>query len=92
MAAKTERIEARLSTEQRAQLDWAAKAQGSTLSAFVIDAALDRAAELVQADMTSLVPAAYFDELVGALDRPDDAPTLAKVAKRVSAQQLRSAR
>lgn len=87
MATKTDRIEARVSSEQRAQLDWAARAEGTSLSSFVIDAALDRAAEVVRAEMTSAVPATYFDDLVASLDRPDDAPTLAKAAKRASASQ-----
>jgi uncharacterized protein (DUF1778 family) len=45
---------------------------------------VDRAEELLAAQMSTTVPADYFDELVNALDQPDRAPTLAKAAKRVA--------
>ena len=41
---KTDRLEARISRSQRSTLERAARLAGTSLSAFVIDAALDRAA------------------------------------------------
>ena len=84
MAVKSDRLEARVSPEQRARLEWAASLAGTSVSAFVVDAAVDRAEELLAAQMSTTVSADYFDELVNALDRPDRAPTLAKAAKRVA--------
>lgn len=84
MAVKSDRLEARVSPEQRARLEWAARLAGTSVSAFVVDAAVERAEELVTAQMSTSVPADYFDRLIGALDHADRAPTLAKAAKRVA--------
>lgn len=83
MALKSDRLEARVSPEQRARLEWAARLAGTSVSTFVVDAAVERAEELMAAQMSTTVPADYFDRLVASLDHADRAPTLAKVAKRV---------
>ena len=92
MAVKSERLEARVSPEQRARLERAASLAGTSVSAFVVDAAVDRADELLAAQMSTTVPADYFDQLVSALDRPDRAPALAKAAKRVARRPRIAAR
>lgn len=84
MAVKSDRLEARVSPEQRARLELAAAIAGTSVSAFVVDAAVERAEELVAGQMSTAVPADYFDLLLSALDEPDRAPTLTKVARRVS--------
>lgn len=84
MAVKSDRLEARVSPEQRARLEWAARLAGTSVSAFVVDAAVERAEELVTAQMSTSVSADYFDRLVDTLDQADRAPTLAKAAKRVA--------
>ncbi|MEX0976622.1 MAG: DUF1778 domain-containing protein [Woeseia sp.] len=84
MAAKSDRLEARLSPEQRATLEWASRLAGTSVSAFVVHAAVERAEELMVAQMSTTVSAEYFDHLIGALDRPDRAPTLAKAARRAA--------
>lgn len=83
MAVKSDRLEARVSPEQRARLEWAANLEGMSVSAFVIDAAVERAEELVTAQMSTTVPGDYFDSVVAALDEAKPAPTLAKAARRV---------
>lgn len=83
MAVKSDRLEARVSPEQRARLELAATIAGTSVSAFVVDAAVERAEELVAAQMSTTVPADYFDRLLSAIDEPDRAPTLTKVARRV---------
>ena len=83
MAVKSDRLEARVSPEQRARLEWAANLAGTSVSAFVIDAAVERAEELVTAQMSTTVPGDYFDSVVAALDEAKPAPTLAKAARRV---------
>jgi uncharacterized protein (DUF1778 family) len=84
MAVKSDRLEARVSPEQRARLKWAARLAGTSVSAFVVNAAVERAEELVTAQMSTSVSADYFDRLVDTLDQADRAPTLAKAAKRVA--------
>lgn len=81
LAVKSERLEARVSPEQRARLKLAASLAGTSVSAFVIEAAVERAEELTATQMETTVPADYFDRLVAALDSPGDAPTLARAAR-----------
>jgi uncharacterized protein (DUF1778 family) len=81
MAVKSERLEARVSPEQRARLEWAASLAGTSVSAFVIDAAVERAEELTAAQLATTVPGGYFDRLVAALDSPGEAPTLVRAAR-----------
>lgn len=44
--------------------------------------AVARADGIIAAATTTVVPAGYFDDLLAALDEPDDAPRLAEAAKR----------
>jgi len=82
MVAKSDRLEARVSREQRKTLERAANLAGTSLSAFVIDAAMERAQDLVAAQLTTTVPADFFDRVIGAIDRADSAPGLANAARR----------
>jgi uncharacterized protein (DUF1778 family) len=84
VAVKSDRLEARVSPEQRATLEWAARLAGTSVSAFVVDAAVERAEELMAAQMSTTVSADYFDRLIGAPDQPDRAPTLTKAARRAT--------
>lgn len=83
MAHKSDRLEARVSPEQRGQLEWAARLAGTSVSAFVVDAAVERAEELVSVQMSTSLPADYFNRLIDTLDQADHAPRLAKAASRV---------
>ena len=89
---KTDRLEARVSRHQRATLERAASLAGTSLSAFVIDAALDRAEELVSAQMTTSVPGDYFDRIIRTLDEAEAAPALAKAARRAARRPRIAAR
>jgi uncharacterized protein (DUF1778 family) len=82
VAVKSERLEARVSPDQRARLERAAAISGSSLSAFVVDAAVERADEVVAAQESTTVPADYLDRLVAELDQPSAAPALANAARR----------
>ena len=82
MAVKTERIEARLSTDERALIERAASLAGLSTSAFVIGAAIDQADRVLSASSVTAVPEDYFDRLVKALDAPEPAPRLQEVAAR----------
>ena len=78
--AKAQRLEARLTAEQRAQIEQAAALTGETVSAFVVLAAVERAESVVSDRMTTVVPAAYFDRLIASLDEPDPVPRLRHAA------------
>lgn len=80
MAAKTERLEARLTSAQRKQIEQAASLAGESISSFVLLAALDRADVLVREQASTVVPASYFDQLVRSLEDADEAPRLARAA------------
>ena len=82
MAAKTERLETRLSADERERIEQAASAAGVSVSAFVVGVAVERADEIIAATTSTVVPANYFDGLLAALDEPEPAPQLAKTAKR----------
>lgn len=86
MAVKSDRLEAQVSPEQQATLEWAARLAGTSVSAFAVDAAVERAEELMAAQMSTTVSADSFDRLIGALDQPGRAPTLAKAAGRAARQ------
>ena len=92
MVVKSDRLEARISPEQRARLEWAASLAGVSLSTFVIDAAVERADEVVAGEMSTSVSATYFDELVSALDDAEKAPTLRNAARRAARRPRIAAR
>jgi uncharacterized protein (DUF1778 family) len=81
VAAKAERLEARLTSTERKQIEQAAALAGESVSSFVVLAALDRADILVREQASTVVPAAYFDRLVASLDEPEGAPGLARAAE-----------
>lgn len=80
MAVKSCRIESRVSPEARARIEQAAVMAGVSVSSFMVDAAVERADELIAQHTTTIVPADYFDALLATLDEPDPAPRLAKAA------------
>ena len=92
MAVKSDRLEARISPEERAQLELAAAITGTSVSTFVVGAAIERADEVVAEQTSTAVPPEYFDRLVAALDKPDQAPTLARAARRVDRRPRIAAR
>jgi uncharacterized protein (DUF1778 family) len=63
VAIKAERLEARLTSTERKQIEQAAALAGESVSSFVVLAALDRADVLVRERASTVVPAAYFDQL-----------------------------
>jgi uncharacterized protein (DUF1778 family) len=81
MATKAERLEARLTATERKQIEQAAALAGESVSSFVVLAALDRADILVREQASTVVSAAYFDQLVASLDEPDEAHGLARAAR-----------
>ncbi len=88
MSTKTERVEARLSLEQRNRIERAAEYAGESMSAFMVSAAVERADELIAAHTATVVPSDYFDQLLAALDEPaEPSPRLAAAAERARRQR-----
>lgn len=83
MATRAERLEARLTSTERKQIEQAAALAGESVSSFVVLAALGRADSLVREQASTVIPAAYFDQLVASLDEPEDALRLARAARKV---------
>jgi uncharacterized protein (DUF1778 family) len=81
MAAKADRLETRLTPTQRKQIEQAAALAGESVSSFVVLAALDRADVLVAEQASTVVPAAYFDQLLASLDDPGEAPRLVRATR-----------
>jgi uncharacterized protein (DUF1778 family) len=84
MAVKTERMEARVSPEERERIERAASVTGLSASAFMLSAAVDRADEVIAQATTTTVPADYFDALLAALDVAEPARRLTKAARDAS--------
>jgi uncharacterized protein (DUF1778 family) len=81
--AKTARIEVRTDPEREALLKQAASLTNQTLTSFVLDAAEQRAKEVVAEATTTVVPSIFFDELLRALDDPPEAnEAMRKAARR----------
>jgi uncharacterized protein (DUF1778 family) len=86
MPTKLERIEARLSSGQRVKIERAAAMTGEGLSAFLVKAADQRADEVFASEATTFLPAAYFDDLLAALDKADPTPRLEAAVARARRQ------
>jgi uncharacterized protein (DUF1778 family) len=87
MAAKTGRIEARLSADERRQIDRAAQLAGQSVSSFLVSAAVEKAEQVIAERSVTSVPADYFDRLVAEIDKAERSPRLARAAKRARRQQ-----
>lgn len=77
---KTERVELRVAQQSHEQIQAAAERVNETTSEFVRNAALDRADRVLALSSRTLMPAAQFDAMIEALDAPDEAPNLEKLA------------
>lgn len=79
---KTERIELRVSTEDKDAIAAAAAMEHTTTTEFVRHAVLDRTRHVQARSDRTLMPAEQFDALVAALDVADDTPNLARAFAR----------
>ena len=68
--ARTARIELRAEPEREERIRYAATLAHQSVSSFVLDAAADRAEELIAASSVTVVPDEFFDTLLDALARP----------------------
>jgi len=70
MPVATSRLEFRLADEAKDRLALAAELVSEPVSEFVRHAAEDRAEQVLRDQRETVVPAAFFDELLAALDEP----------------------
>lgn len=66
--AKTERLDLRLTPEQKAIIEQAASIQGTTAAGFTVTAVMQRASEAVYRAKSLTLPGAAWDEFVRILD------------------------
>jgi uncharacterized protein (DUF1778 family) len=69
-ATRTSRIELRADPERERRIRYAAGLERQSVSAFVLDAAAERAEEVIASASATIVPSDFFDQLWDALDRP----------------------
>jgi uncharacterized protein (DUF1778 family) len=70
MAARTDRIEARVEPDRAERIRFASTLLHQSTSSFVVDAATDRAERVIADHAYTAVPSDYFDKLLAALDEP----------------------
>jgi uncharacterized protein (DUF1778 family) len=84
MGNRTEQLAARVDPARMERIRYASALQGATVSAFVVDAAYNRAEQVIDEHGSTLVPSDYFDRLLAALDeRPQVIPELAAAFRKV---------
>ncbi|MGH3502234.1 MAG: DUF1778 domain-containing protein [Nocardioidaceae bacterium] len=76
--SKTQRIELRVSVDDKDSIAAAAAMEQTTTTEFVRDAVLGRVQHVRGRADRTLMPAEQFDALVAALDVADDTPSLAR--------------
>ena len=87
MAARTDRIEARIEPERAERIRFASRLVDESTSAFMVRAAADRAERVIAEHQFTEVDDDYFDRLLAALDEPARSLTpLADAARRVAEQ------
>lgn len=81
--ARTARIELRAEPEREERIREAARLANQSVSSFVLDAASERANEVLRNATTTELPADYFDQLHEALsEAPAPNPALQRAARR----------
>jgi uncharacterized protein (DUF1778 family) len=69
-ATRTSRIELRADPEREQRIRYAAELEHQSVSAFVLDAASDRAEKVIASASATVVPSDFFDQLWNALEGP----------------------
>jgi len=70
MAARTSRLELRADPERERRIRVAAELSHQSVSAFVLDAAGEKAERVIAASVATSVPSGFFGQLWEALDAP----------------------
>jgi uncharacterized protein (DUF1778 family) len=70
MSNRTERIEARIEPDRADRIRFASSLSHTSVSGFMVDAASEKAEQVIADANYTMVPADYFDALLAALDEP----------------------
>lgn len=79
---RTDRIEARVEPERAERIRYAADLARTSMSAFVVDAAAEKAERIIAEHRETAVPSDFFDSLLAALDEAKVVPSLGKAGAR----------
>lgn len=82
MSAKTERIEVRADETSKSRISEAAELLGEPVSAFMVRSARAEADKVLAGAHRTVMPAELFDQLIAALDEPDEPLMLTEIANR----------
>jgi uncharacterized protein (DUF1778 family) len=84
MKTRADRIEARVQPERAKRIRFASRLLQTSVSAFVVDAAAEKAEQVIAEHTYTSVPSRYFERLLAALDEPPvEIPALVEAAERV---------
>lgn len=86
IALRTDRIEARVEPDRAERIRYAAELSRTSMSAFVVEAAAEKAEQIIAESTETIVPSDFFDSLLAALDEAAVVPAL----RRASARARRS--
>jgi uncharacterized protein (DUF1778 family) len=70
MATRTSRLELRADPERERRIRHAAELRRQSMSAFILEAAGEKAEQVIAASAATTVPPEFFDQLWQALDAP----------------------
>jgi len=70
MSTRTERIEARVEPDRAERIRFASSLSHTSVSGFMVDAASEKAEQVIAQASYTMVPSDYFDTLLAALDEP----------------------
>jgi uncharacterized protein (DUF1778 family) len=82
MATRQARLELRLDERSKEHIVRAAELSNESVSSFVLLAAASAADKVLARAGHTVMPADQFDELLAALDLPDEAPVIARQSQR----------
>ena len=82
MPTKTQRLEMRLSADQKALLERAAALSGQVLASFIRSQAVHRAQEILEKHAQSQLSRRDFDQFLQILDQDKPSPALRKAFRR----------
>ncbi|HUZ25024.1 MAG TPA: DUF1778 domain-containing protein [Streptosporangiaceae bacterium] len=82
MTTKEARLELRLDERSKEHIVRAAELSNESVSSFVLLAAAAAADKVLARASYTVMPADQFDELLAALDLPEEAPTLVQTGQR----------
>ena len=80
--ARTERLEVRLTPEERERIEHAVALGGRSLSSFVVEAAVARADAEIRRWEVTVLPADFFDEIMATVDTAEPPPALVAAYER----------